>query len=380
MDNVQLQQAYFKEMRLVSSRTDAEMALFANEFARKFAIHSVSQPAIELIEKRAHSGRPKLRPFVFVVASSRHSTDAPPQTIRLAAVAELFNVSTYLLNLSIDRKGEQNGSDRSHQWLGGILLENFCQELIKGISEVSPAARLAASGAFSNGFQRVTEGLAFDIGEMSNVEECLKLDLRQFIKLYVQRCELLGGASLQAVCLAAASVAGCGEKRRESLALYGQMHGLALQVINDIADFVPVTRSGKSVGKCSEDQFADLRNHRVTLPVFQFCSQTPPEQRKRLFGQAHIPRAEATREMLHMLSKVDAFSTAIQLATAADAVALEALSSLADEFGDLLRLSLQVSQSNRFFKYLRQRGVMNAEANPELGEMIRATLEACQIK
>ena len=81
-----------------------------------------------------------------------------------------------------------------------------------------------------------------------------------------------------------------------------------------------------------------------------------------------------------MLSKVDAFSTAIQLATAADAVALEALSSLADEFGDLLRLSLQVSQSNRFFKYLRQRGVMNAEANPELGEMIRATLEACQIK
>jgi geranylgeranyl pyrophosphate synthase len=375
--SVTLQEKYFQEMRLVSSKTDAEMQLIADLLSRESAIRNISQAAIELITKRVQSGRPKLRPFLFVVASETRLPEIPQYIIRLAAIAELINIATYLLNLSVDRKGGQNGSDRSHQWLSGIVLESFCLKLIENISDIPPDTKLAVSIAFSNGFQRVMEGLAFDIGEMSDVDHCLSCDLEQFLKQYVKRCQLLGGASLHAICLAAASVSGCGEQQRNALVRYGLMHGVALQVINDIADFVPVTRSGKSVGKSTEDQFADLRNHRVTLPVFQFCKQTSPEERNHLFGQGLIPRTEASREMLQMLKKVDAFSDPMQLATAADAMALEALFPLNDEFGDLLRLSLQVSQSNRFFKYLHQRGVLNGVADNQRNEIIRKTLETC---
>ena len=380
MISVTLEEQYFSEMRLVSSKTDAEMQFIADELSRDSAVRNISQPAIDLIRKRAQSGRPKLRPLVFVVASASQPSAIPRHIVRLAAISELINIATYLLNLSIDRKGGQNGGDRPNQWLSGIVLESFCLKLIENVSDISTDTKLVIFDSFSNGFRKVTEGLAFDIGEMSDVERCLSYELNQFLKLYIRRCELLGGASLQAICLAASSVSGCDENRRAALVRYGQMHGLALQVINDVADFVPVTRSGKSVGKCAEDRFADLRNHRVTLPVFQFCKQTSLEERNHLFGQGNIPRTEAAREMMHMLNKVDAFSAAVQLATVADSIAFEALLPLDDQFGDLLRLSLHVSQSNRFFRYLLRHGVLNGATDVQRDQIIRETLEASLIK
>jgi geranylgeranyl pyrophosphate synthase len=363
--------SYFKVMKDVSLRTDAEMELLAEELVRtSYASHG----AADLIFKRARSGRPKLRPLVYVLCSRVSLLNIPREIVRLAAIAELINIATYLLNLSADRKGNLSENHRSQQMLSGIVLEGFCLTSVQKMEELDTEVKLGIICAFSNGFKKVTEGLIFDTDVMSDVESCLSYDLNDFVNLYARRCALLGGESLQSICLAAANHSDSGEVSRRALARYGIMHGLALQVINDIADFLPVTRSAKSVGKSQTDQFADLRNRRVTLPVFQLCKQASSEQRVQLFDLAHVPGTGSASQMLKTLSEMDGFNDAVELARAADALAFESLEPIIDEYGDFLRNSLHVSQSNRFFNYLHRHGLIKSPLNDQHKGIINQAL------
>jgi len=360
---------YFSAMRLVSQRADAEMASMMQVFIANASASESSRAAARLVERRRMSGRPKLRPLIFYASARTRAESTSAEVLSIATICELINIATYLLNLSLDHKGAHRKNEATPQWLGGILLQSFCSRAIDNLS-LPQAVRVGMSKALFRGFGRVADGLGLDIGPLSDPATIMRRSRDEFLKLYIARCGLLGGASLEAICTAGAEFAGSDDQRRRAQLVYGVMHGLALQVINDIADFVPVTRSGRSVGKDLSDQFADLRNCRMTLPVYELSRHPQSLGVGLLFGRTD--NAISSETITTALKEVDAFGAAIDLAQAADSIALEHLEACDDEFGELLRHSLHVSRSNRFFGYLRQNGYLHApiQSNPAMREML----------
>lgn len=341
---------YFSLMSEVSKFIEPIMVAMVRPISKKCSNELYNIIYTNVI-RRSSSDRPKLRPFLLVVASASIKVDLDNNYIlKLAAVVELLNISTYLSNLSFDKKGVCKNYNTSQKYIiASIILQSHAIEEINLLSELKPSIREKLVNVLIKYYREIFEGQYIDLHQLSYSSH-----ISEFLPNYVQRCRYLGGSSLEGICIAGEMINyDKNGKTDSSLSLYGRFHGLALQIINDLSDFVPITKAGKSVGKESDDIFSDFKNHRATLPIYYCFQKADKKQREHLnFIQRNFADKNNQRALIEILLNTKAIHMTANLAYCSDQLALKYLSKLEDcDMKNLLLSTLNVSKVNRFYKY-----------------------------
>jgi len=73
-------------------------------------------------------------------------------------------------------------------------------------------------------------------------------------------------------------------KKRDALSAYAHYYGMGLQVVNDIADFVPPSLNRGTSEKTPDDSYADIKNGKMTYPIIMMLELANQDDRKKIIS------------------------------------------------------------------------------------------------
>jgi heptaprenyl diphosphate synthase len=349
---------YFKYMRDVTKQISPLMLNVVKSIDSSECPPELVDIISGLVKKRATPEITKLRPFMVVLASGVTQIDsASPELLQVAALVELLNIASYLDNLAFDDKGSCKSGDKISFGLAANILDAAIHENLSAIEDIDPRLLNQIHTVFSESSRNVAQGQYIDLEKMPVLgsERGSLMSIDDYVKLYIQRCRFIGGGSLGFTCVAGGIIGNVNSEQLIKLRKFGYYHGLALQVINDVADFVPITKAATSVGKDDKDRYADMRNHRLTLPLYIAYTLSTPADREYLCSwKSDIPMAD-DEYLFDILGSTKAFDYSYSLAKLADQKALNAIKDIVGTSFDFIKASLNVSLDNGKYKYIREK-------------------------
>ena len=337
---------YFSIMSKVSNQIEPIMlSLISNH--KKYLINEIYEIIYHHIKIRATSSRPKLRPFLFISSFIEKETQSLEFAyLSIAAILESINVSTYLSNLAFDKKGNCNNKKLAQKYtIASIILYDICLEAIYKLKELDVNLREKIATTLSNGYSDIMQGQFVDI---MNSES--KYSLKEFLPNYLKRAMYLGGASLETVFVIASQILGYSQEYLESLKMFGRFHGMSLQIINDVSDFMPITDAAISVGKSKNDYLSDLKQKKMTLPVFMLFSHKSRGGYKELLKLEELYGVDKHKKLLSIVRKYKIFDLSISFAYQADQIARSYIENIKISNKDVLESALNISVKNKFYK------------------------------
>lgn len=100
-------------------------------------------------------------------------------------------------------------------------------------------------------------------------------------------------ASLFGSCASAGAMSvGAPRKTVESMHRFGEMVGMAFQIVDDILDYTPDNNTGKPAAN-------DLQERKITLPLLEVMEQTPPELKQQILSA--VERAATEPEAVEFI-------------------------------------------------------------------------------
>jgi geranylgeranyl pyrophosphate synthase len=357
IDQLKSRDEYFQMMRNISRKVSPIMLEIVRSF--DFGCDELAEVIHTATIKRSGFRTNKLRPFVLLLsAGCINEEEETFGLVQIAALIELLNIATYLENLSLDRKGECKSGELSSFTLAADVLISAIHERISDISTLSKSITNQVHALFAKSYREVAQGQYVDLHKIPRLgsQQASLIEAREYLNLYVKRCRFLGGSSLGSACAIGATLGSASLYDFEKLQRFGYYHGLALQVINDISDFTPITSASKSVGKDKFDRYADIRNHRLTLPLYiayKLSKSSDQEYLDSLLKSATHVTLDDTY-LADILRNTKALDYAYSLAKYADQKASEALDGMHGDQVSYLRSSLSISHDNGRYKYIRE--------------------------
>jgi len=107
-------------------------------------------------------------------------------------------------------------------------------------------------------------------------------------------------ASLFEVCGSVGAISvGASREKVEAMRTFGNMLGMAFQIVDDILDFVPNNNTGKPAAN-------DLRERKITLPLIEVLERVSEEEKVEIMR--HLPLcAESEESVAYIQSKVEEY-------------------------------------------------------------------------
>lgn len=299
-------EAYFRLMELRSSevhRKIAEYLDWSNEIGISVQFEKLHARMMELPEARKRKGilGSTLTDLMFRIHGGRNDFDIVPAL----TIPELNNIYAYLDNGLLDDKGgvwersdvRENVSEIT---IGAALF----RELIESIAlrlPVADACKVKIVMSLSECMARSYRGQQLDIevgiGAIGMFE-----DDEAYLDWYenksrLQSAYLYGFSAKLGAILADASDADI--DRAEKV---GQAIGLGLHISNDLGDFAVGDFPGSTGFKDYQDQMADLKNGRLSLPIFYVMRHGDDHQRT--VFESTVGKSALTHEELSEISRV----------------------------------------------------------------------------
>ncbi|MBQ1912712.1 MAG: polyprenyl synthetase family protein [Bacteroidales bacterium] len=234
---------------------------------------------------REHGGK-LMRPML-VLLSAGALGNAGPDTIRIAAAAEMMHNATLLHDDVVDQAGERRGLPTLFSLLGGgpaVLVGDFW--LVRGLQAVMDVEH--------EGLQvlRLCEKTLSDLaeGELLQMQKASAGDTTLDDYLRIIYCKTASLFETSARC--GALSAGASQEDVDRMGRFAKLVGLAFQMKDDIFDYgEPAAALGKPVG-------IDLKEGKITLPLLCALDMVSPEEarsiREQVVRVAEEPALEAS--------------------------------------------------------------------------------------
>ena len=221
------------------------------------------------------ANRPMLRPLLVRLGYEAAGGVQFEKIAPLAAAVELLNISTYVIDDILDKSELRQQKPALHIVHGigcgiviGMLLRDVAELNIENINMEHPenAARLRVILTDVNRMVYVGQ-----FQDMSFSKDNIPSE-----KEYFERCYRITGYFIQK-CLELGALSADGDEQTlEWLRNFGAHYGVAVQIRNDLMDFLPIMAGTLSAGikGCSHD---DFREGKATLPVIktlEMCNAT----------------------------------------------------------------------------------------------------------
>lgn len=190
--------------------------------------------------------------------------------IPILALSELNNINGYLDNWILDDKKNIWSSVNAREKISYITLASgIFRELIEDVAGELPVnadSKLKILKVLSDAMVFSYQGQALDLkmvidknNNYSNIDE--------YLKEYIEKSFLQSGCLYGASTKIGAIAAGANDEQTELAKIIGETIGTGLHISNDLGDFALM---GENEGdfKNYQDQMADLKNGRLTLPSY----------------------------------------------------------------------------------------------------------------
>ena len=256
-----------------------------------------------------------LRPTLLLLADE--ATGGPdPRAATLGAVVELIHLATLVHDDSVDHSVRRRGMPTinalfSHQVsviMGDYLYSRAVIELVR-LADLEPLRILG----------RVTNEMT--VGEMRQLlaHDRLAFSEEQYdLLIMAKTASLLSGACETGAIRAPA-------EQRQALREFGLRLGMAFQIVDDLLDYTgDASVTGKPVG-------ADLREHKVTLPLIHALPRLTPHQRREvsMLMDTEAPTDEQIATVVEAVTEAGGLDYARERAQALSTAAEAALDVLA---------------------------------------------------
>lgn len=182
------------------------------------------------------------------------------EVIPVCVSYEFLNCSNYVINWIFDEKGgNRNKREVNDLIIGGFQLRELAEQVLRerGLERIT--------NSISKINKAVYEGQNLDLNVLTleNYESFNSFE--DFMITYKERCKGLCGEFLAQCLLTGSKVSG-----NENPILYeiGEILGSGVQASNDLGDFALPNASISVSEKPYKDQLSDLRQGKLTLPVY----------------------------------------------------------------------------------------------------------------
>lgn len=218
-----------------------------------------------------------LKPILFRLSYEMCGGKKFSNFLYLAAAFEILNISSYQANSAFDNKmGTLSKEEKDNQFIASMISREMSAKAIHRIEQdnISKEIVNVLNTCISTSNMSIYKAQHYDLNLLSlynartTGEYIANREL--FLRDYNMRCFLGSGFFSGQVAMAGAIAAGADKKEQEALRIFGEIYGTALHKINDFGDFFP---GDDRQGKLYQDFFCDIRNGRLTFPVYELITK-----------------------------------------------------------------------------------------------------------
>jgi len=218
----------------------------------------------------------------------------------IMGLAEYLNCVTYTENIVIDNKnGKMADGEERKKWVIAIGLQSrqasswLYSELfrLKPIFDLSDFDIEKLLILFQNLVLQTTQGQFIDNFEPKLILNIENIDLpeAEFVEIYFKRSFLMSGIFYGNLAQIGGIFARASPLKLQVLKEFGDTFATGLQAINDLADFVPrMLKAGTGTEKeyKDNDNCPDIRNQKMTLPIYYMLKNANHDDRDFILGLA----------------------------------------------------------------------------------------------
>lgn len=280
---------YFKLMK----ETSLEADLLTERYLSKLDPFSAQLP-------RKRLSRPRLRDLVVRVGYEISKGINWRETIPICVSYELLNCSTYVFNWIFDKKNGGKSSEEEQELtkriLAGIelrelsekvLIDNGLLSLIRGIHEINT---------------EIYRGQRLDLHVLISKNIDQFKDCQDFIRIYNERCSCLCGDFFGHCLSDGAKLGQFSFENTSSLYEIGCLLGTGIQASNDLGDLALPHEDLSVIEKPYQDQLSDLKQGKLTLPIYLMRTRGTKEERELL--EEMTRKEELTEEDYKLVMRV----------------------------------------------------------------------------
>lgn len=368
-----LKEEYFKKMKETSNSIYKEMvSLIKKEYGEDKELLKI---ILLLVEKR----QKKLlaRPFIVRLGYELAQGKDWRKTIFPGVLMELENISTYQSNAAFDSKYGVAHDDlsKSNQVIAAFLTRNLIQKEIE--TTLSQREKAEIVREFS---KIITEIDIYDyVGQFKEINHLgiknfnFDMDIKDYLDIYLKVKYLYGGKWIRDLLLSGILLSEAKHNLPlEKVSKFGVFCGTPYTMVNDLSDFC-ISKVERGYKTSILDQFKDVWNGRVTLPLFFAISKySSASEKEKLFliecmNAKHKQNLTNMKKILKILLKSNAlnFSYSIinYLRRKAKAIIKELPKSQERDMLLLLNASLR---TNKFFSELKDKKMKLIKLDSEI--------------
>lgn len=302
---------------------------------------------------RRRINKPLLKPALVRVCFELFSERSWQEIVPACAAFEMVNISSYQANSAFDSKlNILSEADKDSQFIAAMLSRELAQDAIRELELFAPAGRLESlQQCISHANKWIYVAQHFDLNLLTVENLDVYADEAYYLQEYTKRCFYGSGVFSGLCAFAGGLLAGASAGNLQALKAFGEAYGLALHVINDIGDYIPPTPGGH-IRRDYQEQFSDLRNGRLTLPLYHVlthASRSDKAELRTLMDNAHINGVAMTR-ILELLDEYQSIVFARRFAQQHMQVAKGHLGCRGRPFPRaVLGVMTSVSRSNKYY-------------------------------
>jgi len=300
--------------------------------------------------KKRVEKKEKLRPFFMRLVYNIVGSHESEEIDYACAAAELLNVSTYIFNAVFDGKGKpKTEQDINNHIIAGMLIRNKASEVLR-------KKQIGLEYLLEEIDRDVYIGQYADLNQIKYGKKCYK-NMDDFLDDYIDRCYKFTGRFMENIAKIGAILGKASEEQIEILGEYGKNMGIVVQIVNDIGDFVPPIEGNYDVEKIYQDQFSDMKQGKLTLPVYYVLTYGSDEDKQildKMMSNKHASNGELI-EVTKVLVKSGAIDYAKKIAGRYAKKAKKCLNSFERcESRDYLDMMTEMWRTNKYLANLRK--------------------------
>jgi hypothetical protein len=279
---------------------------------------------------------------------------------RIGAAIEFLLDDMYYLNQFFDSK---SGKESTRNIISAVHSNSlFWPLLVPSIG--TPEKKQEVFGAINEDFNNTISGFYYGeyIDCLFNTWTRLKTaSLEDRLTYCNKRTYYINDLFFQAIANIAGKVVSLYQEREvdnsrlDSLSDYSSYYGMGLQIVNDIADFVPPQLNKGTSEKMSTDAYSDIKNKKMTYPIILMLEMAKPEDKHKIITclEKGFDSSEGElRETTDIFLRSGAYHECRALARSYKRKACETAREFPERFHHLLSNSVVILDSNRYYHTL----------------------------
>ncbi len=250
-------------------------------FQNKYLFDSLNY----FVNKRTNINQCLLRPYLVRLGYELSEKSNWVDITYACAALEIFNISTYQSNIAFDGKnGILSNTEKSNQFISSMIsLDIAINTILKLERSFGKEVVSLIIDKFHVTNSDIYIGQFYDLNELTIDNINLSISEDDYLAVYLQRCEKLGG-SLTSLCFEVGCLLGGGDNDLlNNLRNIGRTLGTAGQMVNDISDFIYSESEWDDI-KGYEPSFSDIKAGKVTYPFFHLLRHISGAQREKILN------------------------------------------------------------------------------------------------